>query len=123
MSGILTKDLYWLAGIWEGEGCFTFHTKVSNYVRIVLDTTDRDVAIRVSNIMHHEYQLVAQNTINAKKQVYRVSINGNRAIGWMMTLYCLMGIRRKAKIKELVTTWYNSPVHRTQCKWKSRRNS
>src|SRR5204863_8589609 len=44
------------------------------------------------------------------KTSYRLKINGNLAIQWMMTLYCLMGVRRKLKIREHINKWKSSDI-------------
>jgi hypothetical protein len=36
-------------------------------------------------------------------------VRGVDAIGWMMTLYSLMGQRRKAKIRECIAYWKTRP--------------
>ena len=45
----------------------------------------------------------------SKKQTWQVLLFGSKAASWMMTLYPLMGIRRKEKIAELLTYWKTQP--------------
>jgi hypothetical protein len=40
-----------------------------------------------------------------RKIQYRITLNGKKAIQWMLTLYTLMGQRRKAKIEEVLLKW------------------
>ena len=42
-----SKDLYWLAGLLEGEGCFSSHRK-SGYPSIVLQSSDKDIVKRAA---------------------------------------------------------------------------
>lgn len=35
----------------------------------------------------------------------RTDVNGANAIAWMMTIYKLMSVRRKSKIKEIINKW------------------
>lgn len=119
------KDIYWLAGLLEGEGCFyrQFHTnpaKGTHYYRfcIGLDMTDMDIMERVAKLWGRNISTY----VNKKgcKLMFRTSLSGDVAISWMFMLYPLMGIRRKAKIKELVAQWkeYNARVvpSQTHCK-------
>jgi len=40
-----------------------------------------------------------------KKPEYYLKIYQSEAIQWMMTIYSLMGDRRKSKIKEIILIW------------------
>jgi hypothetical protein len=102
---ISTKDLYWLAGLFEGEGCFTAKRENGGgYPYIFCGMTDRDVIERI-------HKLIPSTVIEIKskklgyKPIWRWAIWGGKAAGVMMTLYPLMGERRKAKIKELLEKW------------------
>lgn len=54
---IETKDIYWLAGLLEGEGAFCVRGKLSNdgskgaYPVIQVGSTDRDVIMRAAKLM------------------------------------------------------------------------
>ena len=105
-----TKDIYWLAGLLEGEGCF-FTSYQSNkpkykYPRILLGMTDRDVIEKAAKILGGTVYLVGEK--KNRKRVWYVSVaRTHQAVGWMMTLYSLMGERRKLKIKECLGSWKN----------------
>lgn len=110
------KDICWLAGLIEGEGCFYVHTKIykrqngtTTYKqpKIIISMTDKDVIERVAKMFGCFVQ-VQSKTANANKGgkiQYTAFSTGNKAIAWMMTLYSLMGTRRKAKIKEVISMW------------------
>ena len=96
---ITVKEIAWLAGILEGEGCFSnFGTPI-----IQINMTDKDTIEKIG----HLFGRGLQNNINAGgyKPQYRVVISGTPAVEWMLTIYSLMSIRRKEKIREVVNKW------------------
>lgn len=110
---ISNNDLHWLAGIIEGEGCFSVsvNRKTAKTFKISVGMTDLDVITRVSRLLHGRTILHKNgNGIRdgyARKILYDITIQGPKAIGWMMTLYTLMGKRRRFRIKELILQWKN----------------
>ena len=105
------KDIYWLAGWLEGEGCFSLYQDGnSKQFRIEFSSTDLDIIERVVKIMRthekiYERKRTLTNNGTLRKQDYYVHIRGSLAIQWMMTIYSLMGTRRKSKIKEVIIEW------------------
>lgn len=104
------KDLYWLAGLLEGEGCFSKHTynrskniNLNWKPKLEVGSTDKDIIIRASLLLTKRDAIWVRASKN--KPFYYVAIRSKHAIGWMMTLYPLMGIRRKAKIKSIIEDW------------------
>jgi len=100
-------DLYWIAGLLEGEGCF--HTSGSGkpVPAISICTTDLDVITKLKRLMRHD-GVISSSVDNRHKHYkvrYIIDIYGVRAISWMFTLYPLLGLRRRAKIKEVVAHW------------------
>lgn len=100
------KDIYWLAGILEGEGCFQVQgrTKVP---RIVLRMRDQDVMEKVQLMFGCAMYLRKRSTYSLfnEQPIYTLVLCGHKAAGWMMTLYALMGARRRSKIKECLINW------------------
>ena len=98
---IQTKDIAWLAGFLEGEGTFG---RYRNCLTIRAESTDKDVIHRVAKLLDVPvYASTYTSDKNIKwKPTWRFSIHGNRAAGWMMTLYPLLGERRKDKIREII---------------------
>lgn len=96
------KDLYWLAGILEGEGSFT---NESNSPRIQLKMTDRDVVHAARMMINPNAELSVARFDNEYKTAYILIIQGNLAIQWMMTLYPLMYSRRKERIRSIIAKW------------------
>jgi hypothetical protein len=97
-----TRDIDWLAGFLEGEGCF--HSTDFD-TRIIVCSTDRDVLERASMLLGSSVTIRKKPMDLERKQVYTTTACGSKASGWMMTLYSLMGERRKAKIKEILEGW------------------
>ena len=92
---ISLSEIAWLAGLLEGEGCFTF----SKGPDVVLKMTDKDVVERAASLMGAK--VIARDPKNIKwKRTYCASIHGYQAIAWMLTIYPFMGERRKEKIIE-----------------------
>jgi len=107
---IIAKDIYWLAGIIEGEGSFYTYTKKNlkrplTYPELTVQTTDYDVAYRIYKIMRAGTisRVVPYNS--SKLVSYKVRLCSTKAAEWMMILYSLMGKRRQAKIREVLDVW------------------
>lgn len=99
---ISAKDLYWVAGILEGEGCFGFRGTPT----IALSMTDLDVVDRAHKLLTPNTRLgfIEYRDPNHKKS-YHFTLCGKRAASWMMVLYSLMGERRRSRIKECINKW------------------
>lgn len=91
-------EIYWLAGIIEGEG-----TIVSNngYPRIKVFMTDKDVIERVSKLLKSKVNGPYMNN-KSIKPVYGATLCGKKAHGVLMTIYSILGVRRQEKIKEVL---------------------
>ena len=95
-------DIYWLAGLLEGEGCF--YARESNpRPRIILGMTDLDTVSRAKSILGKSGLSPVPRAGN--KTMYYLTVCGKPAIGWMMTLYSLMGSRRRSKIRDIISRW------------------
>jgi hypothetical protein len=107
-----TKDIHWLAGLLEGEGCFQYRrykSKISKqlwYPQIKVEMTDLDPIAKAAKLLGNKVN--RGKLLPSGKRCYLAQVMGRRAIEWMMTLYSLMGERRRAKIKEIITAWKNN---------------
>lgn len=112
------KEIYWLAGLLDGEGCFSWHKfytqgKYTYYnAKIQLAMTDLDVVERAAKMIGATVHKVKLSKLG-RKQMYRFECQGRRAIGWMQTVYPVMGLRRQAKIRELVVLYKN--LNKVRC--------
>lgn len=112
-------EIRWLAGLLEGEGCFTFYYHKTNsayQVGIQLAMTDEDVIAHAARVLGSTYNHAAKD-LRSTKTMWRTNVHGPRAIGWMQTLYPLMGKRRRAKIADCVTSWRACPVRTNMTKY------
>lgn len=103
-----TKDIYWLAGLIEGDGCFTNSSTVNFSPTVAVKMSDADVVNRANDILRFTRHVPVRcfpDSRPDRQPTYIAKVTGTRAIGWMMTLYPLMGERRQARIRELITTW------------------
>jgi len=119
-------DIAWIAGILEGEGCFMIYTRESKFNNrwkpssspiVCLRMTDTDVVDRVGMLLGKEADRYSHyhNISRGYKKAYRLRLVGPKAIGLMMTIYSFMGIRRRAKIKEIITEWKNGfPISKSK---------
>lgn len=96
------KDIIWVAGLLEGEGYFAYQTSA----KIDVSMIDKDVIIKLRNILNPTVSVIARSKSSGdRQQQYRIQVCGLVAIQWMMTIYSLMGERRKARIREILKTW------------------
>lgn len=90
-------DRSWLAGLLEGEGSFTTS---GSTVTVELLMTDLDVVNRAAELMGTSVHVPKLQP--NRKQTYRARLYGARAKTLARELYPLMGIRRQARITELL---------------------
>jgi len=102
---ISTKDIAWLAGLLEGEGCFRYRTTPT----IQFAMTDKDVVGRAAGLLGAASVRFRKPQAAHHKPQYEVSIHGQLAAEWMMTLYVLLGARRRGKIREILAAWRVAP--------------
>ena len=99
-----SEQLHWLAGLLEGEGCFSYAASPT----VTVGMTDRDVVERVAVLFKRNvngpYRYIAKN-----KPVYYTHIHGAAAVAWMGVLQPLLGQRRQARIVEIIQRWNCAP--------------
>jgi hypothetical protein len=108
---VSAKEIAWLAGVLEGEGSFGLTNKGKSPA-IWLGMTDSDIVERVRVLIDPSKSISLFQDIRKEgyKTSYRITFNGSRAVEWMMTIYPLMSVRRKAKIKECLLAWKEHEV-------------
>lgn len=104
-------ELNWLAGLMEGDGCFTVHVK-GPYRRpqITLGMSDEDTIRRAHAIatVGHVNGPYTKMTPAGKpgKPVWRWTVSDQAdAAGLMMMLFPLMGQRRQERIRRILLDW------------------
>ncbi len=101
------KDLYWLAGLLEGEGSFMKGPPSKpNKPRISLQMTDLDVVERAGALMGIEAYHRKQDKRDPRwKPVYQFAKCGAPAVELMKLLRPLMGVRRQAQIDAALASY------------------
>lgn len=101
------NDIYWLAGMIEGEG--HFRTVVTNTTPVMsFGSSDFDIALRVSTLVDCPIRYHAPKKVHYKP-MFRVDVTGRKAVGWMLTLYSILGKRRQQRIRGILITWGQTP--------------
>ena len=97
-----SSDIQWLSGLLEGEGYFG---NSKQNMLVAVDMTDYDVMCRVAKIMSAKLYGPYSNGPLGRKPKWRAQVVGTKAAGWMMTLYSQLGVRRRARIREVLAVW------------------
>lgn len=105
---IKTTDLHWLAGLLEGEASFGYNQRLG-YPAINLDMTCPDIVLRAAKLMGNRNVRTRFHKNEKEKDSYRFGIYGNDAAAWMMTLFLLMGEKRKRQIEKVLSVWKLEP--------------
>lgn len=103
------KDIYWVAGLLEADGCFSNKSPKYRVPMIQLMMTDMDTVIRVAGILGTHKVVRNKGLTKAGKYIYRTSLYGGRAVAWCMTLLPLMSERRSIRIAGLLKNWKLAP--------------
>ena len=107
---IANKDLHWLAGLLEGEGCFLLATtKACGYTyyhpRIDLSMTDEDIVKRAAKLLGSSYRPVKFRVRlkggTLSKRTYKTNVYSTRAVEWMKRLLPILGKRRQKQINSV----------------------
>ena len=103
------NDIAWLAGLLEGEAWFGLSSKGAGRkktLNIWLEMTDKDIVERARDIMAPNRKVYSKPGRKSHyKRQYKLVVTCNRAKGWMMTIYSLLGKRRQARIRELLNSF------------------
>src|SRR5213594_2803751 len=89
------SQIAWLAGVLEAEGSFLMSGRA---IAIVANMTDRDIVERIAHLLGGTLHDVPHNNPR-RLPVWRAQVTGRAAAGWMMTLYPLLGHRRRSQVR------------------------
>lgn len=98
---ISTCNIYWLAGLLEGEGHFGYMGRTP---RVDLWTTDRDVIEQAATLVS-KLVVTKPPSKYSKKTQFGFTACGSDAWGIMFTVYSLLGKRRRRQIQDAVEKW------------------
>ena len=100
---ISSAELGKMAGLLEGEAYFGRRAPYPKDLVIVISMTDRDVIGWVAG--HWGVIPWLEPLRQERRRLYRATVCSRKAAQWMMTIFPLMGERRKAKIAALLAEW------------------
>lgn len=121
------REIAWAAGIIEGEGTIIAAvTKASDgykirQFRLAVEMTDLDVLLKLRDILGPRCTLRERTPPSANpkhRRRYILCLTGNELAGWLMTIYALMGQRRRDRIRTALLLWkqlrttYRHSAHR-----------
>lgn len=103
MPNLSEFDVAWIAGLLEGEGCFTFNKTCPC---IILSMSDLDIVTKFRD-------LTSINTVttrlptrdNDRKVMYSTAVYSIDAVDLMKKLLPYMGLRRSERIKEIIVSY------------------
>lgn len=112
---ISVNDIHWAAGFLEGEGSFEgnkgkFEVSAAQVQRWPVDRLN-EIFSGTLNLRHKPSRVMW-------KPAFFWRVGGPRAIGLMMTLYCLMSPKRQGQILKAINHWKSravAPMYRTHC--------
>lgn len=100
MDTLTVKDIAWLAGLLEGEAHFGYN-KGGDHAFIEIAMTDKDVIDRVAHMFGSKTRSRPGVKLHHQPQ-WRTCVTCVKARAWMMTLFPLLGRRRRDKIKQIL---------------------
>lgn len=100
------KELYWLAGLLEGEAYFAPQTNKS-YTKIVLQMTDEDIIYKVSKIFEVSYFKCKKRETHHKDS-FVTTLRGKKALNLLQQINPIMSNRRQAKIQECIEAYQDN---------------
>ena len=96
-------DLYWLAGLLEGEGSFQSPPPSdSNSPRVCLHMTDKDVVEKAQNLINAGHIYFEEARQENWSDSWKLTVKGKPAVKLMMKVKPLMGERRTKQIEDAV---------------------
>ena len=103
MKDFTTEELYYIAGLLEGEGSFTSGANQhgTKYIDIKLKMTDHDIVEWVAD--KWECSIFTEHFENHWKTAYQTQLRRKKeCIEFLKLIYPLMGKRRKEKIESIL---------------------
>jgi hypothetical protein len=107
-----SEETTWLAGLLEGEGCFcvdkvTKNGRIRHYPTIRLNMTDFDVVERASRAIAEIASTLPHSAMETKRPAgrqtqWKIVYRGRAAVDTMRVLRSMMGVRRGARIDEIL---------------------
>jgi len=108
------REIAWVAAMIEAEGTIIAgrYKRPDGYAvrqfRLAVEMTDLDVLIRIRDILGHYCTLRERKppSLNPRhRRRYILCLTGPELAGWLMTIYPLMGERRRTRIRSALLVW------------------
>lgn len=118
------KDLFWLAGWLEGEGCFSIYRNYRTKCPVVMaGSTDFDVISKVAKLfgVGVQYMRKSKPKKETYKPMYYTRVTSAKAKALMLKVLPLMGERRSARIKEVIELYDTSKAESEKDLWATRK--
>lgn len=109
----MTKtELAWVAGLLEGEGCFSKKSNKGTARNVIVSCqmTDPDVLRRLHRLAGGTFHGPYPNGPRGRLPRYTWRVHGETARSLMADLLPLMGLRRSARIRELIKAFDAVPL-------------
>jgi hypothetical protein len=104
------SELYWLAGLLEGEGSFMAASPSAPHSpRVSLNMTDSDVVARAAALVGPLHIQKRAPRLSKWKASYAWVLRGQRAVKLMRLLRPLMGLRRREQIDAAIFGFIAKP--------------
>ncbi len=98
----MLKGISWLAGLLEGDGCFTTNGK-GNQPRISIAMLDKDIVEEAAFLLKSN---VTTYKTSKGKIMYRTSVAKKSVVEPLLNeLYPYLGNRRKERVRELLALY------------------
>jgi hypothetical protein len=109
VPSIRDSELYWLAGLLEGEGSFLAGPpSAPRSPALQVAMVDRDVIDRVGGLLGVSVMVLPSRRAGWRT-AYSVRVRGSHAVLWMTLLRPLMGKRRQGQIDRAVASYAPDP--------------
>lgn len=107
------EQLWWLAGLLEGEGCFSMtRADGHSYPVLALKMVSREIVEKAARMLATTNVHAVPPRDPAWRVTVRASISGAAAAMWMQRLRPLLGERRRAAIDAVLDRYY--PIRLTE---------
>lgn len=102
-SNVDLRDIYWLAGFYEGEGTAHAHKTNGGFLSAVITQKSLEPIERCLRLWGGRIYNV--NNYDPNRHYSQWILSGSRAAGVLMTIYPLLTKRRQGQIAKALHTW------------------
>lgn len=113
---IAERELFWLAGILEGEGYFGLRSDDRKTVQLKVEMTDEDIVLRIAHIVgkvtskHYDLSYVSRKDKRHVSDTCILALYGKDAAKIMKLIVPFMGQRRRKKIWQTLNGHFEQKI-------------